>query len=71
MRTANEIGNYCIENHYNDGLKGSIFKHFEVIERNLTANENVLFAFVSNSVKDRKGKIILGRTIAIVLTEKI
>ena len=70
MRTAKEMGDFCLEHKYDFSGGNKIYQHFEVVERNLTANEEVVFAFVSNGVKDRRGNAILGGLMAVVFTDK-
>jgi hypothetical protein len=47
MRNANEMYQFCLDNGYGQGFntRNSI-KHFEIIEKNLGNDENVLFAFI-------------------------
>lgn len=47
MRTAQEFYQFCLDHGYGQGFntKNSI-KHFEIIEKNLGADETVLFAFI-------------------------
>lgn len=70
MRTAKEMVDFCIENKFDNMEGAKAIKHFEVVERNLTANDNIVFAFVSNSVKDRKGNCLLGGALAVAFTDK-
>ena len=70
MHTAKEMGDFCITNHYDKMSGVKIYPHFEVIERNLSADEDVVFAFVSNSVTDRRGNAILGGILAVAFTDK-
>lgn len=70
MRTAKEIGDFCISNKYDFSGGTKIYQHFEIIERNLKEDEDVIFAFVSNGVTDRNGRAILGGLMAVTFTNK-
>ncbi len=70
MKTAREMGDYCIKNGWNYGGADCVYENFEVVERNLSPDEDVVFAYVSNGVKDRSGKLVLGGHTAIVFTSK-
>lgn len=70
MKTARQMTNYCIENGWHFSGGEGVYQHFEVVERNLSPDEDVVFAYVSNGVKDRRGDWIVGGHTAIVFTTK-
>lgn len=70
MRTAKEMVDFCIEKSSAMGNSGNLYPHFAMIERNLLDDEEVLYAFSSVGVKDRKRKSILSDYVAVVCTNK-
>lgn len=47
MKTANEMYQFCLDNGYGQGFNAhNSVKHFGIIEKNLGADEDVLFAFI-------------------------
>lgn len=70
MRTSKEMGDFCLRHNYAFNGGNKIYAHFEVIERNLSPNEEVNFCFVSNGVNDRSGHALLGGLMAVVFTNK-
>ena len=71
MRTAKEMCDFCLEHGYNYfSSADKILRHFEIVERNLAANEEVLLAFISNGVNDRTNQCVLGGAMAVALTSQ-
>ena len=71
MRTAKEMCDFCLEHGYNySDSADKMLRHFEIVERNLAANEEVLLAFISNGVKDRTNQYVLGGAMAVALTSQ-
>lgn len=47
MRSAQEMYQYCLDNKYGQGFNThNSIKHFGIIEKNLSPDEDVLFAFI-------------------------
>lgn len=47
MRNANEMYQFCLDNGYGQGFNSrNSIKHFGIIEKNLGADEDVLFTFI-------------------------
>ena len=47
MKNASEMYNYCLENNFGQGVsKKWGLKHFEVVEKNLLPDEEVLMTFI-------------------------
>ena len=73
MKNSQEMTSFCIDNSYTSyklTSDNNISPHFKIIEKNLSENEDVIFAFVSNGIKNRKGNYALGGTMAVALTAK-
>ena len=71
MRTAKEMCDFCLEHGYNYSTSADkMLRHFEIVERNLATDEEVLLAFISNGVKDRRNQYVLGGAMAVALTSQ-
>lgn len=47
MRTAHEMYQHCLDNHYGRGYnQKNALKHFGIIEKNLSSDENILMTFI-------------------------
>ena len=70
MKTAKEMCEYCVENKFDRANGNSLLPHLEIIERNLAPNEDVIFAFASTGLRDKRGSNVLGGNVAVAFTDK-
>ena len=70
MRTEREMSSYCSDNGFAYGKVAKAAKHFEMIERNLSDDEDILLVFESNGVRNKAGAALLGGLMAVAVTTK-
>ena len=70
MKTAKEMCTYCIENKFDRAGGESLLPNFEVLERNLTSDEDVVFTFISTGLRDKRGTNVLGGSVVVAFTDK-